>query len=133
MKLINEKTKNIVYGITIVLVTITTAVLVVLGIIGITSFVSSLRSALATEAKQEPEQRVITVDSKRAEDYGMYCYEVIFTHCNKKTKYFVNEKKVTKDFYDSVREGGTYTCKISRFNDNLYDCKPKVQGGDEEE
>lgn len=125
--------KDIVYTIGTILLLILAAVLVVLGIIAITSFVSSLWSALATEAKQEPEQRVITVDSKRAEDYGMYCYKVIFTHCNKKTNYFVNEKKVTKDFYDSVREGGTYTCKISRFNNDLYDCRPKVDEAEEEE
>lgn len=125
--------KDIVYTIGTMLLLILAAVLVVLGIIAITSFASSLWSALATEAKQEPEQRVITVDSKRAEDYGMYCYKVIFTHCNKKTNYFVNEKKVTKDFYDSVREGGTYTCKISRFNNDLYDCRPKVDEAEEEE
>lgn len=125
--------KDIVYTIGTMLLLILAAVLVVLGIIAITSFASSLWSALATEAKQEPEQRVITVDSKRAEDYGMYCYEVIFIHCNKKTKYFVNEKKVTKDFYNSVREGGTYTCKISRFNNDLYDCRPKVDEAEEEE
>lgn len=125
--------KNIVRIIGTILLLIFVAALVVLGIIGIISFVSSLWSALATEAKQEPEQRVITVDSKRAEDYGMYCYELIFTHCNKKTNYFVNEKRVTKEFYDSVREGGTYTCKISRFNDDLYGCRPKVDNAEEEE
>lgn len=125
--------KNIVHIIGTILLLIFVAALIVLGIIGIISFVSSLWSALATAAKQEPEQRVITVDSKRAEDYGMYCYELIFTHCNKKTNYFVNEKRVTKEFYDSVREGGTYTCKISRFNDDLYGCRPKFNKAEGEE
>ena len=126
-----QRIKDIVYDIATILLIIAVAAVVVLGIIGIIFLLWSFCSAILSKGDYEPKQKVITVNSKSAEDYGVYCYRFILTNCNKKTEYFVNGKKVDKDFYKSVSEGGTYTCKVSNiYPDYLYDCRPKVQGGD---
>lgn len=108
---------------------IAASILCVFGIVGVITLLSSVASIFDST---DVEQETITVDSKKKEESGLSCYKLIFTNCSKTYKYFVNDKEVKEDFYNSVQEGSTYTCNKNKLSGDLYYCRPKVDKGEEE-
>ena len=84
-------------------------------------------SAILNAAKSEPEdpekyQDVIIV-SKRKENTGMSCYELLFTtQCDIKYAYYVNNTIVSESDFYGYQEGKTYSCYKGKI-ENL--CKLK--------
>ena len=93
----------------------------VLGIVGAITLLSSIASFFGSN---DLEQETITVNNKKKEESGLSCYKLILTNCSKTYKYFVNDKEVKEDFYNSVQEGNTYICNKNKLNGSLYYCRP---------
>lgn len=132
MNLVTDKYGNI-RGWVVIVSLILVTVLSVFGVNAILTLGGEIISSIKIEDRVP--EKIINIESKKREEDGLSCVHIsLFASCGKTYKYFVNGKKVYKDFYESVREGGTYACKVGSFDyDYLYDCRPKVQGGDENE
>lgn len=111
MKLRDKKTGSIELFAAIMI-----AVIGVLIIVGIIALIKHLPDT------SEPIYRTTTIVKKHIREAGMTCYELILMHCNKDYEYFINNKKVSEDIYNSVQEGETYLCTED------YKCKELEDG-----
>ena len=61
---------------------------------------------------KDPEKyQDVTIVSKRKENTGMSCYELLFTtQCDIKYAYYVNDKIVSEPDFYRYQEGKTYSC-----------------------
>lgn len=67
----------------------------------------------ATKAEPEDSEKYqdVTIVSKRKENTGMSCYELLFTtQCDIKYAYYVNNTVVPESYFYKYQEGKTYSC-----------------------
>lgn len=72
-------------------------------------------SAILNATKAEPEDpgkyQDVTIASKRKENIGMSCYELLFTtQCDIRYAYYINNKIVPEAYFYKYQEGKTYSC-----------------------
>lgn len=82
-------------------------------IITITAFYLVILATLDNidEPKEPEKYQDITIVSKRKENTGMSCYELLFTtQCDIKYAYYVNDKIVSEPYFYKYQEGKTYSC-----------------------
>jgi len=73
---------------------------------------------------EDPEKyQDVTIVSKRKENTGMSCYELLFTtQCDIKYAYYVNSTIVSESGFYSYQEGKTYSCYKGKIGNS---CKLK--------
>lgn len=84
-------------------------------------------SAILNATKAGPEDpekyQDVTIVSKRKENTGMSCYELLFTtQCDIKYAYYVNNTIVSEPDFYSYQEGKTYSCYKGKIENS---CKLK--------
>ena len=75
------------------------------------------------EPKDPKKYQDVTIVSKRKENTGMSCYELLFTtQCDIKYAYYVNSTIVSEPVFYSYQEGKTYSCYKGKIGNS---CKLK--------
>lgn len=73
--------------------------------------ISTILNATKAETEDPEKYQDVTIVSKRKENIGVSCYELLFTtQCDIKYAYYVNDTTVPEADFNMYQEGKTYSC-----------------------